>query len=405
MNSDGICSNRGTSKLPSARSRQPSSPRPRSIRPKRLLVTSSWRAKTRPPRCLISIERLNSNGTMYRRLLGRGQALVALNRESEAAVAFESALAADPTLSDLRGRIDVLRFRGVERDLAEARQAARSNRLEEAIRLYQAAIATSPDSAFLYRELGLVERQGGQTDLALTHFQRAVALDPADAASLAQIGELLEARGDIEGALAAYTSSLSIEANAAVEARRDAVRATAALARLPEQYRAIGDAPQLTRADLAALIGIRLAPMLQSVRTGDAIVVTDVRSSWAEPWIMTVVRAGVMEPFENHTFQPRTPVRRVDLAQTVDRVLQQIAAMAPTQPRPWENTRVAFSDMAPEHLAYSAASAAIASGVMIAGPNTTFQTSRPVTGAEAVEAITRLEKLASLPTERDANRR
>jgi tetratricopeptide (TPR) repeat protein len=338
-------------------------------------------------------------------LLGRGQALVALNREGEAAAAFESALAADPTLTDLLGRIDVLRFRGVERDLAEARRAARSNRPQDAIRLYQAAIETSPESAFLYRELGLVERQSGQGDLALLHFQRAVALDPADAAALAQIGELLEAKSDIEGALAAYTSSLSIESNATVEARRDAVRATAALARLPEQYRAIGDAPQLTRADLAALIGIRLAPMLPSVRTGDAIVVTDVRSNWAEPWIMTVVRAGVMEPFENHTFQPRNPVRRVDLAQTVHRVLQQIATMVPTQPRPWENIRVPFTDIAPEHLAYSAASAAIAAGVMIAGPNTTFQTSRPVTGAEAIEAVTRLEKLASLPTARDTNRR
>lgn len=149
-------------------------------------------------------------------LLGRGQTLLALNREGEAAAAFESALAADPTMTDLRRRIDVLKFRGVERDLAEARQAARGNNPAQAIRLYEAAINTSPDSAFLYRELGLVERQGGRADLALTHFRRAIALDPADAASFAHIGELLDASGDVDGALAAYTSSLAIESNASV---------------------------------------------------------------------------------------------------------------------------------------------------------------------------------------------
>src|SRR5207244_2459744 len=98
-------------------------------------------------------------------------------------------------------RIEVLRFRGLEKDLAAARDAARAGKAEEAIRAYNAAIASSPDSAFLYRELGAVARQAGASDLALTNFRKAVELEPTDASSLAQIGELLEARGDTEAAL------------------------------------------------------------------------------------------------------------------------------------------------------------------------------------------------------------
>ena len=44
-------------------------------------------------------------------------------------------------------------------------------------------------------------------------------------------------------------------------------------------------------------------------------IVTDVRSHWAQQWILNVVRAGVMDTQPNYTFQPNARVRRGDLAQ------------------------------------------------------------------------------------------
>jgi len=55
-----------------------------------------------------------------------------------------------------------------------------------------------------------------------------------------------------------------------------------------------------------------------------------------------------------------------------------------------------FSDLSPGHLTYPAASLAVASGVMKSGPYNSFQPSRPVTGAEAIEAITKIEALAGM---------
>ena len=117
---------------------------------------------------------------------------------------------------------------------------------------------------------------------------------------------------------------------------------------------------------------------------------------------MAVLSAGVMNAFENHTFQPRALVRRVDLAQAVSRLLQRIATIAPAQARAWQNPRVQFSDILPAHLAYPPASVAVAAGVMTPDPDAAFQPSRPVTGSEAIEAIGRLERLAGLPTGRDS---
>jgi tetratricopeptide (TPR) repeat protein len=327
-------------------------------------------------------------------LIGRGQALVGLNREAEAISAFEAAIAADPSQTDLVRRVEVLKFRSVEQGLSRARDAARAGRLDEAAQAYLAAIASSPDSPFLYRELAGVEKQKGDADAALEHFRKAVDLDPGDAKSLAQLGELFEARADFDAAAKAYADSLAIEPGAAIEARLEAVRAKAALARLPAEYRSIDLAPQVTRADLAALIGIRLAPLLQTTRRGDAALITDVRNHWASTWIMAVARAGVMEPFANHAFQPRAVVRRTDLAQAVARLLTHVAAQNPDRAKAWESARLKFSDLSPSHLAYPAASAAVAAGVMTTAPGNGFQPSKVVAGAEAIEAITKIEALA-----------
>ncbi len=327
-------------------------------------------------------------------LAGRGDALVALNRTQDALASFDAALAVDPSLGDVRRRVEVLKFRGVEEGLGRARQAAKAGRLDEAIAAYAAALASSPDSPFLYREIGTVEQQKGDLDRALEHLRKATALDPSDARSFAQIGDILETRRDFDGAARAFGDALSIESNADVEAKLDAVRGRAELARLPAEFRAIDEAPQITRADLAALIGVRLASLVQGAPRRDAVVITDIRTSWAAPWIMSVARAGIMEPYANHTFGPRAAVRRIDLAQAVGRLLGRVAALRPNEAKSWQSARVTFADLSPGHLQYPAASMAVASGVMAVEADNTFQPSRVVTGVEAAQAIAKLEALA-----------
>ena len=338
---------------------------------------------------------LNAESADVPTLIGRGESLLALGRESDALSAFEAAIAVDPSRAELAQRVEVLKFRGAEQRLARAREAARAGRLDEAVQAYTSAIAASPDSPFLYRELAGVERQKGSVDAALEHFRKAIALDPSDARSQAQIGEILEGAGDMEGAERAYAASLAVEPNADVEKRIEGVRARMSLARMPAEYRAIDQAAQITRADLAALIGIRLGGLLQGgVRSADAALITDVRTNWAATWIMSVARAGVMEPFANHAFQPRTVVRRTDLAQAAARLLGKVAAQNPRRAGPWESARLRFSDLASTHLAYPAASIAVAAGVMKTVGENAFQPSRAVTGQEAIEVISKIETLA-----------
>jgi len=339
---------------------------------------------------------LQAQPTYVSAIVGRGHALVGLGREADALAAFETALKADKSLTDVARRAEVLRFRSMQQHIAGARDAARAGRLDDAIRGYTSAIASSPDSAFLYKELALLERQKGDDDAALQHFRKAAELDPNDAKSLEMAGDILAARNDTAGAERAYRAANAIDPSPDLERKIGGGPVAApAPAALPAELQAISQANQITRADLAALIGIRLAPLLQATRP-EAVVMTDVRSSWASNWIMTVARAGVMDPLDNHQFNPRGVVRRADLAQAVARLLPRVAARNEAQAKAWDAVRLKFSDLSTSHLAYQAASAAVASGVMKAGPGDSFQASRPVSGAEAVESVSKLEALAGL---------
>ena len=182
---------------------------------------------------------LAANATYAPALAGKGDALLALGRTDPALEAFEAALAADPTLPGLRSRADVLRFKGAQQEIAAARRAAEAGHIDEARKAYETAIAASPDSAFLYRELATVEKRGGDLTSAMAHAQRAVTLDPSDARALTLVGEIYEANKDWVKAAEAYGAANALEPGDTLAARADAMRERAAFETMPEEYRTI----------------------------------------------------------------------------------------------------------------------------------------------------------------------
>jgi tetratricopeptide (TPR) repeat protein len=325
-------------------------------------------------------------------LVGRGQALLELDRPGDALASFEAALAEDPSLANLRSRVEVLRFRATQDMLARAKAATEGRRWDEARAAYQQAIAASPDSAFLYRELARVEQQAGRLADALDHYRRAVQLDAADAASLAAMGGLLEQQGDDLAALSAYERARAIEPDAVAESVLTRLRDSVRLAKLPAEYRAIPGEAAVSRAQVAALVGVRLEALMARAKPRQ-VIITDIRTHWAQSWITSVVRAGIMDALANYEFEPGRRVRRGEFATTVARLLSLVAAARPELAKKWQGARIAIADVPAGHLSYPAVSMAVAAGVMpLDGGN--FDLLRPVTGAEALEIIGRLEALA-----------
>jgi hypothetical protein len=106
------------------------------------------------------------------------------------------------------------------------------------------------------------------------------------------------------------------------------------------------------------------------------------------------INAGVLDAFQNHTFQPQTRIRRADLATAVSRVVGLLARRNPDL-RQKMNERPRVSDMSTTHLDYPAVAVAVSTGVLILTDGR-FQVSRQVSGTEAIDAVTRLQMLADI---------
>ena len=329
-------------------------------------------------------------------LVGRGDALLAAGDAGGALASFEDALAADPALERVVRLAGELRLRVMTERLADAEAAVAAGRLADAEAAYADVIAASPDSAFLYVRLAELEQRQGEPAAALAHARRARQLDPDDAGTVVLEASLLEALGDLPAARDAYELAEKIEPTGASAAGLARVRRELALARLPAEYRGIAGADPVTRGDLAALLGVRLAEFLGDAAIGAGTpILTDTRGHWASRWIVEAVRAGVMSAGAGNRFEPQRPVRRGDLADVVAGALDLIAGFDPPAARRWQAARVTFSDMGPEHLSYESAAQAVAAGVLPILGGQRFDPTRPVGGEEAVDAVERLARLAA----------
>jgi Tfp pilus assembly protein PilF len=121
-------------------------------------------ARSKYPEALTHFERVLKDRPDYvPALVGRGQTMLSLSRDEDALASFEAALRVDSSLPDLSRRVEVLRARAAQDNVAAARSAAQAGRLDEAIQAYEKAIAASPQSGFLFRDLADIEVKQGKT--------------------------------------------------------------------------------------------------------------------------------------------------------------------------------------------------------------------------------------------------
>ena len=296
--------------------------------------------------------------------------------------AYRRAVALAPEDALLRRRLAEVRIQLTEKRVADARAAMQAGHAEEAEAQYRAALEAAPEVAGLRMELASLLADRGDKAAAI----EALRADPTqDRQVLLRLGQMLTETKDLAGALEAYRRMLAKDPRDEEALRRSQeVRQALELLQMPEEYRAIAAAPRISRAELAALLGVKVTA-LSRVPSGPPKVAIDISGSWAREHIIKALGMDLMNVYPNHTFQPGATVRRGELARAVARVLDLLRfAPAPTP---------ALSDMTASNLYYAPAARTVAAGLMDLTPSGAFEAWRPVSGQEAVDVIEGLIRL------------
>src|SRR4029077_2423427 len=141
------------------------------------------------------------------------------------------------------------------------------------------------------------------------------------------------------------------------------------LSAMPEEFQRIPDATRITRADLAALVSVRVSALARA-RAAEPEVAVEISGSWAREHILNALSFDILPVYPNHTFQPGATVRRGDLARAVARVLDLLNWPASAPPT--------ITDMTRNNVLYDSASRSVSSGLMALTPAGRFGGARLV---------------------------
>lgn len=316
-------------------------------------------------------------------LVGAGSAAVRRGDADGALGYYRRAQREAPDDPLVRKRVAALKLQVTERRMGLAQEALERGDPEAAAGEYAAALEAAPEVAGV--RLALAELLVARGDLAGA--AAVLERDPSGDRSVAlRRADLLSRQQDFAGALEVYRGLLSRDPSdeSARQGEKSAREALDLLA-MPEEYRKIADAPRVTRADLAALLSVRVRA-LGRVAPGEPRVAVDIGGSWAREHVARVLALGIMDLYPNHTFQPGAVVRRVDLARAAARALDRLGVSGAGAPTP--------ADMSRSHLDYEGVERALGAGLMGLGAQGAFEPWRAVSGREAIEVVDGIERLA-----------
>jgi len=241
--------------------------------------------------------------------------------------------------------------------LQDARRAADEGRLADAERFYRQALELAPGEAALHGQLADILQREGKTEEAAAELRLQQQFRGPGPSLLASDNELAVAGFDDLGRWGTQI----------------------------DRFREIRASRAITREQVAGLL-TRYFPQLTEFRQSPEIL-TDVQDSWAESDIQTVVRAGLLDPMANHTFQPARTVSRGEFAVAVAR-LTRLLGVSPAVGQP-----IAPLDVVPDSTLYRELQPVLSYELLILDNAGNFNVGEPVGGEEAVNTAEKLLRL------------
>jgi Tfp pilus assembly protein PilF len=319
--------------------------------------------------------------------MGLAQVALARGDEDQAYSRYREILKREPDHGWAKPRFEALRVKRTEEFTTEARRAVAAGDPEAGKKAYLKALFYSPESVEANLDLARIYRKEKNAQSAALHYKAANAGDPKDRAILKEFAETLSEAEQYGRSLDIY--ELLAEANPKDKVVRDRIESLKnrlGIYELPSLYNTIPASGAISREELAALVAVKFKGVLDGGEAKPPILV-DIETSWASRFILKATALGIMESYENHTFQPRKIINRAELAETLVRLVNFLKNKGYRFAPQMAPDRVQLSDVPSDNYYHAPIVQIVAYQILDLSAQRTFRPDAVVGGREAVGAL------------------
>jgi tetratricopeptide (TPR) repeat protein len=297
----------------------------------------------------------------------------------------------DPEYPGIDQAQRILRLKATESLLTQAREEARNNP-ERGIQLYKEAQKFAPEVSQIPLEIATIQIKQGQCREGITSLDESGEMLSDEPEIQLAYAECLSELDQYEKALETYEKVNLIAPTPETQQHIAELKEILAFRAMPEDFQNIAHTSEITRAQLAALIFTNLK-FLEKYASSESVIVVDAFDHWATNYIRKAVNMGMMEVFPNRTFQPSRWITKLEMTRAAARILQILENNEEKKVERVEENAL-IPDVSPGNIYYSMIMNTIAAGVVSLDVDGKFHMNRPVSGAEALSVINRLQVLS-----------
>lgn len=331
---------------------------------------------------------LESDPANLEAAMGRAAVLELEGRTRDAFRAYGDLLLRVPEDAWVRLKYEAIRSAATQALLLEAEQA-RGRDQERYVRALEQALFYAPDMAAV--SLQLADHYQALGDLARSQplYEAVLAKEPHNEAVLLKLAALYEQGEKFDLALVTLDRLLALKpGDPFLEGEKRRLGDRFQQLTLPEKFKRIFFKTEITREDLAALIGFYFDRYLEIDRAPE--ILTDIDGSFAREQIIKTVTTGVMSARPDHTFHRFDAPNRARLAVTLKALIDFLQERGrrlrfePADPAPLA------ADLSPLHREHDVIQSLLRSQVLLLDAGGLFNPTRLVSPAEAVQALKKI---------------
>jgi len=286
-----------------------------------------------------------------------------------------------------REKYEALKTKKTEQAVEQAEAALSGGDMEKGKEAYLMALHYSPEFVPAHVALATLYRKEKRFSNALVHLQAAVASETGNKKLLEDYASTLEESGQLEKSLEIYERLFELDSSdKKIQQKIEGLKNRLGIYEIPSRYTEIPLTDAVTREEVAALVAVKLKDVLVGPTPQPPIII-DISTSWASRFILKVTSLGFLDVYANHSFQPRKPVTRAEMADLVSRILKYLEARGHRFLRQIPMDRIHVQDVTAEHLCYLPIIQVLSYQIMELYPDRSFRPDQPLSGQEAIRII------------------